>query len=288
MLQESLTALVLGSTYVLLAVGLSLIYGILRIIHVAHAGVFVIGAYTGYLAWDHTGSVWVALVAGTAAGALSGWLIYVLVYRRLLDAPRYVPLIASVGVFIAIQDMLAKEYLMGPARLGMRTDTGLPDVSLFGAALSNRALFVLIVTAVLLAALGVLLRRTDLGLQWRATAADRELAAASGVDVRRSIASSFAVGSALAGAAGVTVAVYDGSVFAFMGEIPSYKAFVIVVLGGLGAVLGPIYAGFALAFAETVIIAEVGFALPRDAMAFILLIVALLLRPEGLFTKARA
>lgn len=288
MLQESLTALVLGSTYVLLAVGLSLIYGILRIIHVAHAGVFVIGAYTGYLAWDATGSVWVALVAGTAAGALSGWLIYVLVYRRLLDAPRYVPLIASVGVFIVIQDMLAKEYLMGPARLGMRTDTGLPDVSLFGAALSNRALFVLIVTAVLLAALGVLLRRTDLGLQWRATAADRELAAASGVDVRRSIASSFAVGSALAGAAGVTVAVYDGSVFAFMGEIPSYKAFVIVVLGGLGAVLGPIYAGFALAFAETVIIAEVGFALPRDAMAFILLIVALLLRPEGLFTKARA
>ena len=288
MLQEIFTALALGSTYVLLAVGLSLIYGILRIIHVAHAGVFVIGAYTGYLAWDAAGNVWVALAAGTAAGAFSGWLIYILVYRRLLDAPRYVPLIASVGIFIAIEDMLAKEYLMGPARLGMRADTGLPDVSLFGADLSNRALFVLIVTAVLLAGLGVLLRRTDIGLQWRATAADRELAAASGVDVRRSIASSFAVGSALAGAAGVAVAVYDRSVFAFMGEIPSYKAFVIVVLGGLGAVLGPIYAGFALALAETVIIAEVGFALPRDAMAFILLLVALLLRPEGLFAKARA
>lgn len=288
MTQEILTGLVLGSTYVLLAVGLSLIYGILRIIHVAHASVFVIGAYGGYLTWDATGSVWPALLGGMALGALSGWLIYALVYRRMLDAPRYVPLIASVGLFIAIEDMLAKEYLIGPARLAMRADTGLPAVTVLGASMSGNALFVIVVAAVLLAALAVLLRRTDIGLRWRATAADRELAAASGVDVRRSIASTFAVGSALAGAAGVATAVYSESVFAYMGGVPSYKAFVIVVLGGLGAVLGPVYAAFALALAETAIIAEVGFALPRDAMAFILLIVALLIRPEGLFGRARA
>lgn len=287
-MQDVLTALVLGSTYVLLAVGLSMIYGILRIIHVAHAGVYVIGAYAGYLAWRETGSVWLALAAGMGAGALSGWLIFVLVYRRLLGAPRYVPLIASIGVFIVIEDMLAKPYLMGSDQLAMQVDTGLPALSIGAAEASDRAVFVLAVTVLLLAALALLFRRSELGLNWRATASDRELAAVSGVDVQRAIASNFAVGSALAGAAGVAVGVYGQSVFAFMGEIPSYKAFVIVVLGGLGAVFGPVIAALVLAFLETMLIAQVGFALPRDAFAFLVLVAVLIVRPQGLFGRARA
>ncbi|MBA2579990.1 MAG: branched-chain amino acid ABC transporter permease [Thermoleophilaceae bacterium] len=287
-MQDALTALTLGSTYVLLAVGLSMIYGILRIIHVAHAGVYTIGAYVGYLAWGQTGSVWVALVGGMAAGALSGWLIYALMYRRLLEAPRYVPLIASIGAFIVIQDLLSKPWLMGSDRLAMQADPGLPSVGVLGATVSPEALYVLVVTAALLLALAVLFRRSDIGLQWRATASDRELAGASGVSVERAIASTFAVGSALAGAAGVTVAVYTESVFAFMGEVPSYKAFVIVVLGGLGAVLGPVVAGFVLAFAETLLIANAGFVLPRDAIAFLILVIVLIVRPQGLFGRARA
>lgn len=287
-MQDVLTALVLGSTYVLLAVGLSMIYGILRIIHVAHAGVYVIGAYAGYLAWRETGSVWPALAAGMAAGALSGWLIFVLVYRRLLDAPRYVPLIASIGVFIVIEDMLAKPHLMGSDQLAMQVDTGLPALSIGAAEASDKAVFVLVVTVLLLAALALLFRRSELGLNWRATASDRELAAVSGVDVQRAIASNFAVGSALAGAAGVAVGVYGQSVFAFMGEIPSYKAFVIVVLGGLGTVFGPVIAALLLAFLETTLIAQVGFSLPRDAFAFLVLVAVLIVRPQGLFGRARA
>jgi len=287
-MQDALTALVLGSTYVLLAVGLSMIYGILRIIHVAHAGVYTIGAYVGYLAWDRTGSVWLALIGGMVAGALSGWLLYALMYRRLLEAPRYVPLIASIGAFIVIEDLLAKPWLMGSDRLAMQADPGLPTVRVLGATASPDALYVLVVTAALLLGLAVLFRRSDIGLQWRATASDRELAGASGVNVERAIASTFAVGSALAGAAGVTVAVYTESVFAFMGEVPSYKAFVIVVLGGLGAVLGPVVAAFVLAFAETMLIAQAGFVLPRDAIAFLILVIVLIVRPQGLFGTARA
>jgi len=232
--------------------------------------------------------VWVALVGGMAAGALSGWLIYALMYRRLLEAPRYVPLIASIGAFIVIQDLLSKPWLMGSDRLAMQTDPGLPTVGVLGATVSPEALYVLVVTAALLLALAVLFRCSDIGLQWRATASDRELAGASGVSVERAIASTFAVGSALAGAAGVTVAVYTESVFAFMGEVPSYKAFVIVVLGGLGAVLGPVVAGFVLAFAETLLIANAGFVLPRDAIAFLILVIVLIVRPQGLFGRARA
>lgn len=284
-MQTLVSAFALGSTYVLLAIGLSMIYGILRIIHVAHAGVYVIGAWAGYIVWRATGSLLLAVVAGAAGGALAGMAVLQLVYRPLLDKPRYVPLIASVGVFIMVSDLMAKSWLLGADPHQMRVDPPLPDLRLGGAVVSGTALFVVLVALLMLLLLWLVFARTQIGLRWRAIAADRELAAASGINVNRSVLSNFAAGSALAGVAGVAYAAYTGSVFATMGDVPSYKAFVVVVLGGLGSVWGTVVAGFCLALVETFLIANFGYLLPRDALAFIVLIVVLLVRPRGLLGK---
>ena len=287
-MQELVSGIALGSTYVLLAIGLSMIYGILRIIHVAHAGVYVIGAWAGYLVWRSTGSLLLAVIAGAVAGAVAGVAVLQLVYRPMLDKPRYVPLIASVGVFILVSDVMAKPWLMGPNPRQMNVTPPLPDLRVGDVGVSGTALFVVLTAALLLVMLWLVLSRTQVGLRWQAIADDRELAGASGINVNRSVLSNFAFGSALAGAAGVAYAAYTGSVFATMGDVPSYKAFVVVVLGGLGNVWGTVVAGFALALVETLLIANFGYLLPRDALAFIVLILVLMVRPRGLFGRAVA
>lgn len=285
-MQALVNALALGSTYVLLAIGLSMIYGILRIIHVAHAAVYTLGAFIGYLAWFHSGNIWLGIAAGLVAGTIGGCVILLVVYRSMLDRPRYIPLIASVGLFILAADLFAKNWAIGPDARAMNVSEPLPSFNVLGAHVSGTALFAIVVTLVCLAALGVVFRLTQAGLRWRAIASDRELAGASGINVNRAVLSNFAVGSALAGVAGVVVAVYSGSIFATMGDIPAYKAFVVVVLGGLGSVRGAVIAGYALALVETLLISNFGYLLPRDALAFLVLIVALLVRPQGLFARS--
>jgi len=275
----------LGSTYVLIAVGLSMVYGILRIIHVAHAGVYLIGAWAGYLAWSASGNLFLGIAAGAVAGAVAGTLVLLLVYRPMLDKPRYIPLIASVGIFILIADLMSKSWLMGPNAHSMAMKAPFPDVQVGGTELQGMALFVIATVAVLLLALWVVFSFTAIGLRWRAIAADRELAGSAGVNVSASILLNFAFGSALAGAAGVVYGAYTGSVFPGMGDIPSYKAFVVVVLGGLGSVPGTVIAGFGLALIETLLISNFGYLLPRDALAFIILILVLLIRPNGLLGR---
>lgn len=287
-MQTAVNGLALGSTYVLVAIGLSMIYGVLRIIHIAHAGVYLIGAWAGYLVWRSTGSLLLAMIAGAAAGVVAGILILQLVYKRMLDKPRYIPLVASVGIFILVVDLMAKEWLMGSNAHAMNVDSPIPNIHIASVLLPGLALFVMLTTAVLLLALWLVFSRTQVGLNWRAIADDRELAGAAGVNVSRAVLTNFVVGSALAGLAGVVYALYTGSVFATMGDIPSYKAFVIVVLGGLGSVSGTVVAGFGLALAETVLIANFGYLLPRDALAFIILILVLLVRPSGLFGRKAA
>lgn len=287
-MQTAVNGIALGSTYVLVAIGLSMIYGILRIIHIAHAAVYLIGAWAGYLAWRSTDSLLLAMIAGAAAGIVAGLLILQLVYKRMLDKPRYIPLVASVGVFILVADLMAKEWLMGSNAHAMNVESPIPNIHIGTVLLSGLALFVMLTTALLLLALWLVFSRTQVGLNWRAIADDRELAGAAGVNVNRAILTNFAVGSALAGLAGVVYALYTGSVFATMGDIPSYKAFVVVVLGGLGSVSGTVVAGFGLALAESVLIANFGYLLPRDALAFIILILVLLVRPSGLFGRKAA
>jgi branched-chain amino acid transport system permease protein len=141
---------------------------------------------------------------------------------------------------------------------------------------------ILVVTLALLAVVYIILTRTRIGLGWQAASMDREMAGAVGINLNRVVALNFFLGSALAGAAGVLVSVYNNSVFATMGNLPSYKAFIIIVLGGMGNLPGVIIASLLLAVVENFMVATVGYVLPRDAVAFLVLILMLMFRPHGL------
>ncbi len=277
--QQVAAGLVLGSLYALLALGLAMVYGVLRILHVAHAGVFAAGAYAALVAAPRTGA-WGGVVAAVGVCAVAGLLAERFVYRPLLDQPPLVPLIASIGLFILVEDLL--RLVFGPYIQAFPIRPPLQGLELAGVRLTGNDALILTTTVLLLGGLHLLLHRTTLGLAWRAVASDLEVARMMGIDTNRVVALNLAVGSALAGIAGVLVALYYNQVYPTMGSVVGYKALAIIVLGGLGSVLGTAAAGLLLGVVESLLVAQVGFVLPRDAIAFVALILVLLARPRGL------
>jgi len=217
------------------------------------------------------------------ACGIAGALLYLLVYRPLLPLPRYVPLIASIGLLILLQDLY--RLIWGPYTLPFGAPFPVAPLRLGPVAATIPQVVVVAVAAALLAAVWWLLHRTRLGLAWRAAAEDLELAGSAGVPLHAALTMNLLVGSALAGAAGMLVGMYYGEVFPTMGFVPSYKGFVIIILGGMGRVIGTVAAAFLLGFSETFIVAWAGFLLPRDAIAFLVMLVLLAFRPTGLFAS---
>ncbi len=282
-IQNLSNAVVLASIYILMAVGLTMVYGVLKVLHIAHAAVYTIGAFIGLLVFTWIGNFWLALAAAMLVSGVIGVLIYRLTYHYMLDAPRTVPLIASIGMFVMFTDLLQKDFLMGPYQKALPAGgAGLPAVKTAWFSLAPKQLLILVVTAALLVVVYFILAHTRIGLGWQAAAMDRDMAAAVGVNLNRVIAFNFFLGSALAGAAGVLVGVYNNSVFATMGDLSSYKAFIIIVLGGMGSLPGTIIASLLLAIVENFLVASIGYVLPRDAIAFLVLILILMFRPHGL------
>ena len=280
-MQNLVNAAVIGSEYVLIAIGLTMVYGLLRILHVAHAAVYVLGAFVAWRATAFTDSVWLGLLLAAVVAGVAGVAIYEGVYRHIIDRPPLVALIASVGLFVLAQGLFEQGWAFGTDKQ-VFTPGGIPGFETEFVRVSSEQATLLVVTLVLVIGLLLLLRRSRIGLEWRAIASDTPMSDAVGVRVRRSMAVNFFIGSALAGVAGVLVGLFEGRVYATMGAVPSYKAFVVVVMGGLGSVRGAILAGYILGLLETLIIAWLGFVLPRDAIAFLILIAFLMFRPQGL------
>lgn len=279
--QQLLNGITVGSTYGLIALGLTLVYGVLRILHIAHAGVFTLGAYVGLMAFARTSNLLLALLASMTACAFIGVVIQRYLYRPLLDQPRIVPLIASIGLFISLEDVF--RLLAGPYVLPFQADATVRPILVAGAALTGAHLLTLGVTALLLGAVWLLVSKTWLGLGWRAAAQDLSMAEAVGVNAHRVIALNFALGSALAGAAGVLIGLLYNAVSPTMGSVPAYKALAVIVLGGLGNTWGTVAAGLLLGLVETFLVGVLGGIMPRDSIAFVALILMLLFRPQGLF-----
>lgn len=285
MIQDLANAAVTGSTYVLIAIGLTMVYGLLRILHVAHAAVYTLGAFVGLVVWQAGGGLWTGLAAAAIVSGLAGVLIFEGVYRHITDRSPIVALIASVGILVLSQSLFEQDILIGPTKVAYNPASGIPPIQTSVLRLTSEQVTLLIVTAVVIAVLLVIFRRTRLGLEWRALAEDAPMANAIGIPVRRSMNFNFFLGSALAGMAGVLVGAFEGRVYATMGAVPSYKAFVVVVMGGLGNVWGAVVAGYVLALLENFAIIRFGYLLPRDAIAFIILILVLMFRPRGLFAR---
>ena len=250
------------------------------ILDIANVAGLTLGAYTGLKVFEATHSLLAALVVAMLASAAFGYLLQRFLYRPILGRGPLIPLIASIGVFIAMEEVF--RLVFGPYPLDFPATVPLPTVHVGGAVVTGVQLLILIVGIAVLVGTWYSLRRTRLGLLWRATSQDTETASAMGVNTGLVIATIFLIGYALAAISGVLLGINYNTVYPTMGDIPAYKMLAIIVLGGLGNPLGTILAAMLIGLVETFVVAYLGFVLPRDAIAFIVLIVILLVRPQGL------
>lgn len=279
-----LQGLVQGSIYALIAVGLTLVYGLLRILHVAHAGLFTLGGYIAVVVTNQTGSFTLGLVCAVVVVGLLGMAIYRFCYEPILNRPPYVALIASIGLFIAMEEIF--RLVFGPYGLSYVNPPLQGSYSFFDLTLRHAEAATAVGALALIAGLAVLAGYTRIGTAWRATVSDPRMAMSFGIDIVKVRYLNFFIGSGLAGVAGAMVALLNNLVEPTMGSVPSYKALAIIVLGGLGDVRGTLLAALALGIIESFGTIYLGDLLDRDAIAFAFLIVVLMIRPQGLFGRA--
>lgn len=281
-LELFIQGLIYGSMYAIIAVGLTLVYGLLRILHVAHAGLFALGGYLGLLLTNATGSLILATPAAAAAVGFVGMIIYRLCYQPILDRPPYVPLIASIGLFIAMEEIY--RLIFGPYGLTYLDPPLQSQITILGISLRTAEVTMVVVSVFLLAVLSYLSQKTRIGVAWRATVDDPQMATSYGVDAVKVRYLNFFIGSGLAAVGGIFVSLLSNLVEPTMGGVPSYKALAIIVLGGLGNVTGTLIASLVLGVIEAFGTIYVGDLLDRDAIAFAFLIFVLMLRPRGFFS----
>jgi branched-chain amino acid transport system permease protein len=279
-LEQLLNGLAMGSIYALVTLGLALVYGILRILHVAHAAVYTVGAYAGLFAYQFSGSLLVAVIFSMAFCAMLGVAIERFVYYPLLRYPPFVPLIGSIAVMLSIEELC--RLVAGPQILTFPARIPLPEITLGTVRIPSALTAVYGVTALVLTGLWYLTTRTELGLAMRATSQDLSIADAMGINSHLIVSITFVIGSAIAAIAGILVGIYYNQVYPTMGTVPAYKTLALIVVGGLGSVPGAVIAALLLGVAETLLIGYAEIPLPRDALAFIAMIAVLMWRSEGL------
>lgn len=293
-LQQLVNGLTVGSVYALIALGYTMVYGILEFINFAHGEIYMVGAYLGIIAVALATSLGlggfpilllvIAFVFAMAFSASWGVTIERLAYRPLRQAPRLAPLISALGVSIFLQNFVM--VTQGTRDKVFRlTEHPLPLTSgsiTFGSTQISFVQMMIMGTAVfLMILLSLFIGKTKLGKAMRATAQDQKMAYLVGIDIKRVISVTFLIGSALGAAAGVMVALYYGLVNFFIGYIAGIKAFTAAVLGGIGnvpgAMLGGIILGLVESFGAGYLSSEY-----KDVYAFVILVVFLIFRPQGL------
>lgn len=293
LLQQLVNGITWGSIYSLIALGYTMVYGILRFINFAHGDVYMVGAYIAYYlvaAFGMSGGGATPLAAlliilGAMAGAaLLGVIIERLAYKPLRRQPRLTVLITAIGVSLFLENagilVFGAEPKFFPQILTAHS-VRLPG----GALTTSHQLLVLGGALVLMIGLSLIVYRSPIGRAMRALAYNRDVANLMGIPTDRIITFTFALGSALAAAAGVLVALSTPRIDPLMGLIPGLKAFVAAVLGGIGNIPGAMLGGLVLGLAETLVSGYIS-STYRDAIAFALLIIILLVRPAGLLGRA--
>ncbi len=287
-LQQLLNGIAWGSIYALIALGFTMVYGVLKLINFAHGEVYMVGAMTGYYTAHGLGLAGAPSLLGLAATlgismaacALLGATIERVAYRPLRSAGRLAPLITAIGVSLLLQNAGQVAFGADPKFFPPLIESR--EVFRAGAvAVSNIQLAVLATSLLLMAALEFIVMRTRFGRAMRAVAFDAPAAALMGVPVDRVIQGTFVLGSALAAAAGVLVGLSNPKIDPLMGLIPGLKAFVAAVLGGIGSIPGAMLGGLLLGVVETFVAGYLS-STYRDAIAFVVLVVILLYRPTGI------
>ncbi len=280
LIEQLFNGLAAGAIYALITLGLALIYGVMKILHVAHASVFTVGAYAGLLFFNLTGSLLIAALGSMALCALLGVCIERFVYYPLLKFPPYVSLISSIALLIGIEEVC--RLIAGPEVRSFPAELPFPAISIGDFTVSSTITATFGITFAVLFLLWFLMTKTELGLAMRAVSQDMEIAASLGVHTQKTVAITFVIGSAIAAIAGILVGIYYNQVYPMMGTVPAYKTLALIVVGGMGSASGAVLASFLLGVAETLLIGFANIPLPRDALAFIAMIIILMWRPSGL------
>jgi branched-chain amino acid transport system permease protein len=282
-LQQLVNGLLLGGIYALLALGYTMVYGIIKLINFAHGDIYMLGAFIGYWLINRLQmNFFFALIVAMCATALVGVIIEAIAYRPLRNSPRIAALITAIGVSFLLENGMI--FLVGPNLRPFPQVIEVTKYQLGPIAISNVQLLILLVSLVLMVGLQVIVKRTKMGKAMRAVSVDADAARLMGIDVNRVISFTFAIGSALAGAAGVLIGLYYNSIDPMMGVTPGLKAFVAAVLGGIGLIPGAALGGFVIGLLETGASA-IGLSNYRDAIVYAILIVILLVRPTGILGK---
>jgi branched-chain amino acid transport system permease protein len=294
-LQQIINGLALGGIYALIALGYTMIYGIIELINFAHGDVYTLGTFfslailtllgvTGVV----TGPLLIVVVVVTMLGAmllcgLTGVIIERLAYRRLRNAPRLAPLITAIGMSFILENVM--QYWRGPSPIPFPQVIPNPDVHLGAVTIATKQILVVVLAVALMVVLRAFVYRTKLGKAMRATAQDRDAAQLMGIDINTTIALTFLIGSALAGAAGFVSGVYYGSTWFFNGFSAGLKAFTAAVLGGIGNLTGAMLGGFLIGLIEamtTQLISDQW----SNVVVFSVLVLVLIFRPSGLLGES--
>jgi branched-chain amino acid transport system permease protein len=287
-LQQLVNGLTQGSVYALIALGYTMVYGILRLINFAHGDIYMLGAFSAYYTarWinaqgdpDPLKAAGVLLVAMAACGAV-GFVIERFAYKPVRRSSRLSALITAIGVSLLLENGGMLLFGADPKFFPQFIQSTNIPLGL-GVTISNQQVIILVVSMVLMLGLRFIVRNTRVGKAMRAVSYSHTAAALMGISVNRIITFTFVLGSMLAAAAGVLVALQNPRIEPYMGIMPGLKAFVAAVLGGIGNIPGAVLGGLVMGVAEVMV---VGYVSPtwRDAIAFVLLILILLVRPSGL------
>jgi len=303
----ALSGLIIGSVYSVIAIGYTLVYGILFMINFAHGEIMMFGAFAGYFVFEIMNNImvdpvaelsllnaypWLSVIIAFAAGmsfaAVCGFFLERIAYRPLRGAPRLIPLISAIGASIFLQN--AAQLIFGPKRriyinpeILSRSTGWTFMVAGEEVILTYTGVFTFVLSVLLLIALNNMVKHSRFGRSMRAVAEDKQTAALMGINVDSVISKTFALSGALGGAAGVMWGIQNGIIYHYVGFIPGLKAFTAAVLGGIGNITGAMVGGLFLGVVESVGPAALGIDFQlKDVIAFSILVLVLIFRPSGI------
>ena len=282
--QQIINGVSLGSIYALIALGYTMVYGIIKLINFAHGDIYMVGAYVSFFAVTMANmSIVPALLISMIVTALLGMLVERLAYAPLRHAPRISVLITAIGMSFLLE--YGSMYFVSPTPRTFPEVMGNLAYNIGGFVINGQQLLIFAITTILMIILTYVVQKTKVGQAMRAVSFDTETAQLMGINANRIISFTFGIGSALAAAGGVLVGVYYNSIDPLMGIMPGLKAFVAAVFGGIGSIPGAMAGGIMLGVIEALVSGFISSTF-RDAAAFAILILVLLFRPSGIFGKA--
>ncbi|HLD05406.1 MAG TPA: branched-chain amino acid ABC transporter permease [Candidatus Nanoarchaeia archaeon] len=277
--QLIMNGIIAGGIYSLIALGLTMVYGILKFINFAHGEIFMIGAY---IAWTLNIGIrlpfWLSFILAMVATGIVGYIIEKVGYKPLRNAPSWAPLIISIAISIFFQALAI--MIWGAQIKTFRTGEIQQGIPILGAIITPIQITILITSLVLMVALYFFIMKTKTGKAMRAVADNKDVAASIGINVNKTISTIFVIGSALAGAGGVLVGI-EQNLTPMMGVPMTVKGFTAAIVGGIGNIWGAVIGGFAIGFIENIGI----FFIPsgyKDAISFFVLLLMLIFRPRGI------